>query len=229
MRWHVLTREKLIRTGYSDNYDPKWGRFKPSQRFNVDQSPLPFVIDKTRTYEKVPEKGLSKQHKVWISQPMAGLDKRQCSLQVVVRPEGLQPKLGIIFRGKGNIREEERACYHENVDVYFQAKAWADTAVSVDWVKKTLSKVVDKEDCFVLFLDNLTAQCSDEFKEAVASQGGIVWYFPVNTIDITQTLDSGYTQTLKNKICQAQERWFEDEENANKWFSNESKFSARKM
>ena len=145
MRWHVLTREKLIGTGYSDNYDPKWGRFKPSQRFNVDQSPLPFVIDKTRTYEKVSEKGLSKQHKVWISQSMARLDKRQCSLQVVLRPEGLQPKLGIIFRGKGNIREEERACYHESVDVYFQAKAWADTAVSVDWVKKLSARLLTKK------------------------------------------------------------------------------------
>ena len=82
MKWHALTREKLIRTGFQDNYDEKWGRFKPHQRFNVDQSPLPFAIEKTRTYEKIPDRGDSRQHKVWISQPGAGLEKRQCSLRV---------------------------------------------------------------------------------------------------------------------------------------------------
>ena len=177
MKWHVLTREKLIRTGFNDHYDSKWGRFKPSQRFNVDQSQLPFVIDKTRTYEMI-EKGQSKQHKVWISQPGAGLDKRQCSLQVALRPEGLQPKLGIIFRGKGRVSPEERAAYHKSVDVFFQDKAWADTTVSIDWINKTLSRVVDDEDLFVLFLDNLSGQCSDEFKESIASKGGVAWYLP---------------------------------------------------
>ena len=29
----------------SEAYDAKWGRFLPSQRFNVDQSPMPFVAD----------------------------------------------------------------------------------------------------------------------------------------------------------------------------------------
>ena len=29
----------------SEGYDAKWGRFLPSQHFNVDQSPMPFVVD----------------------------------------------------------------------------------------------------------------------------------------------------------------------------------------
>ena len=50
MKWHSITREHLIRTGGgSEIYDPKWGRFTPSQCFNVDQTPMPFVVDQKRT------------------------------------------------------------------------------------------------------------------------------------------------------------------------------------
>ena len=46
MKWHSITRERLVRTGANgDSYDNKWGRFLPSQRLNVDQSPMPFVVD----------------------------------------------------------------------------------------------------------------------------------------------------------------------------------------
>ena len=97
MKWHATTRERLVRTGATENYDEKWGRFKPCQRFNVDQSPLPFAVDTKRTYEIV-EPG-SRYHKVWIAQPGSGLDKRQCTLQVCFRPNGEQPRIAVIFRG----------------------------------------------------------------------------------------------------------------------------------
>ena len=44
-KWHATYREKFIRTG-GDNpsYVSKWGRFKPIERLNIDQSPLPFVV-----------------------------------------------------------------------------------------------------------------------------------------------------------------------------------------
>ena len=85
-------RESLIRTGKQDDYDEKWGIYRPECRLNVDQSPCPFVFDSNRTYHQFTED----QHneKVWISQPGAGLDKRQCSLQICFSPEGKQPPLG---------------------------------------------------------------------------------------------------------------------------------------
>jgi hypothetical protein len=74
MKWHGMTRERLIRTGFNEDYDTKWRRFLPNTRFNVDQSPLPFVIDHKRTYEII---GKDQHHqKVWIQQPGRGLDKR---------------------------------------------------------------------------------------------------------------------------------------------------------
>ena len=46
MKWHSTIREWLVRMGAgSEAYDAKWGRLLPSQRFDVDQSPIPFVVD----------------------------------------------------------------------------------------------------------------------------------------------------------------------------------------
>ena len=135
IKWHGMTRERLIRSGKDGSYDKKWGRFLPTQRYNVDQSPLPFAFNTKRTYEMI-KKG-DRYHKVWISQPGSGLGKRQCTLQVCFRPVGKQPKLAIIFRGKGKrISTQEKETWHKGVDVYFQENAWADTDFSVAWAKK---------------------------------------------------------------------------------------------
>ena len=159
--WHATTRERLIRTGFNDNYDDKWGRFTPEQRFNVDQSPCPFALNPKRTYHLFEDGVNQQQDKVWIAQPGSGLDKRQCSLQVCVRPVGSQPRLGIIFQGKGKrISDAERNSYHKSVDVFFQENAWADTRTSVEWVGRTLNPCVEELDRYVLYCDNLTAQTS---------------------------------------------------------------------
>ena len=138
-QWHATTRERLIRTGCADSYNSKWGRYAPEQRFNVDQSPCPFVINTKKTYEMLEKKNPNnREHKVWISQPGSGLDNRQCTLQICFRPTGKQPRVAIIFNGKGKrISEDEKNAWHPDVDVYFQENAWADTAFSVEWVKRT--------------------------------------------------------------------------------------------
>ena len=49
MKWYSTVRERLVRMGAGlEAYDAKWGRFLPSQRFNVDQSPMAFVVDSKR-------------------------------------------------------------------------------------------------------------------------------------------------------------------------------------
>ena len=65
--------------------------FLPNQRFNVDQSPLPFVMQMNRTYEHFDED--QRTTKVWIAQPGAGLEKRQCTLQICLRA-GEPPQMG---------------------------------------------------------------------------------------------------------------------------------------
>ena len=75
--------------------------------------------------------------------------------------------------------------------------------------------------------DNLAAQTSDAFKEAVSSQKGVVWFLPKNAIDIAQLVDAGYAQILKVLTCQAQEKWLENDDNADKWFNPELGFTAK--
>ena len=69
-KWHTTTRERLVRTGSNDDYHSKWGRLLPKQRFNVDQSPLPFANDVKKTYEQITPGDKDNQNKkVWVSQP----------------------------------------------------------------------------------------------------------------------------------------------------------------
>ena len=97
--------------------DAKWGRCLPSQKYNVDQVPLPFVVNQSKTYAG---KG-SKQ--VWVSQPMSGLEKRQATLQLCIRGNGPQTvKLATVFGGKGNVTLCELAKLDKRIDVYFQEK-----------------------------------------------------------------------------------------------------------
>ena len=119
-KWHATFREKCIRTGANEtSYDDKWGRYKPTERLNNDQSPLPFVVHGKKTYEYVPP-GQGSTHNTWISQPGAGPEKRQCSLKVMFRPEGSQPRLAIIFRGQGKrISDDEKMTWHPNVDIFY--------------------------------------------------------------------------------------------------------------
>ena len=128
MKWHSTLRERLVKTDKDDRYDTKFGRFLPSS-YNVDQSPLPFVIDTKKTYKLLDKKNPeNKNKKVWVSQPTPGFEKRQCTLQICVRAAGQQLRIAIIFRGKGlRISAAEKASWHASVDVYFLDKAWADT------------------------------------------------------------------------------------------------------
>ena len=166
LRWYSVLRERLTRTVKQDDNDEKWGRFRPECRLNVDRSPCPFVFDSNCTYHQFTED----QHneKVWISQPGAGLDKRQCSLQICFSPEGKQSPLGIVFRGAGKRRSEnERSSWHKDGHTFFEDNAWVDTKVTVDWVNKSLKPATEHllQKRFVSFAKNLTDQVHYDFKE----------------------------------------------------------------
>ena len=58
----------------------------------------------------------------------------------------------------------------------WQENAWADKTVSVNWVNTTIKHVVENLEKHALFIDNLTAQQTDDFKKAVSDLKGGVWY-----------------------------------------------------
>ena len=70
LEWHLTARERLVWTNgekYGEKYDEKWGSFLPNQRFNVDQSPMPFATDLKRTYHLYQPGQNQNQEKVLIS------------------------------------------------------------------------------------------------------------------------------------------------------------------
>ena len=164
----------------------------------MDQVPLPFVNDQETTYA---DKGFSS---VWIAQPGSGLDKRQSTLQLCIRPEGDQTvKPAIVFRGTGvRVGEDERQMYDDRVDVYFQKKAWLDQDVNIQWTKRTfLPNIPDKTKENVLFCDNANFQLSKEFHSLCRNEGNTVIYLlPDNQTDKVQPIDQGYGRLMKKKI-----------------------------
>ena len=52
MKFHTQLREGVIKSGNERaSYDAKWGRFAPNRRFNVDQVPMPFIVEQKKTYD----------------------------------------------------------------------------------------------------------------------------------------------------------------------------------
>ena len=45
MKWHSTLREHLVKLEVANIIIPVYGGFVPAQRYNLDQSPLPFAIE----------------------------------------------------------------------------------------------------------------------------------------------------------------------------------------
>ena len=145
------------------------------------------------------------------------------------RPEGVQPKLAVIFRGQGLIiSEDENKVWHQVVDVYFQTNAWMDQRVCKCWCDKTLLPFI-KEGLskFVLLLDNLKGQMQDDFKDAVAGANGFLWYGLPSATDLWQPVDAGYVASLKALIAIEHRKWLDIDNNSDRWFGNEQPYSAK--
>ncbi len=85
--------------------------------------------------------------------------------------------------------------------VVIQKNAWADTAVSTQWVNNTLKKFIAKaeaeeaekgfkkntKDRFLLLCDNLNAQRSEKFLGAASSLGVYVHHVAANCTDMVCT------------------------------------------
>ena len=201
----------------SSEVDPKYGRWAPKNRYNVDQVPLPFVNERGTTYDTLGAK------QVWVSQPSSGLDKRQATLQLCIRADGEQNvEPALIFRGKGRVAMAEKGKYDKRVDVYFQQNAWMDEEINMQWVQGTLIPGIGKgSDEKVLFADNVGFQQSKEFHETCRDELNTrVYMLPENHTDKLQPIDAGCGRMMKLKIGAAMETWLEEEENLDKWQDN---------
>jgi hypothetical protein len=234
-KWHRNFRE-MLKHGDADKLDPKWGRYPPQCRFNVDQSPAPFAMNLKETYTD-----LDDQHVHLASAGHCGLDKRQCTLQLVFSPDlpaDRQPKPGIIFRGKGTrIPRSETEAYHTGVHVYWQPKAWVDRPTAVKWAgdfkkdlaQKSFPDEKDAVDCCLL-MDNLDAQWQKpylaELKKVVKNKKNksirvFPWFHLADSTDLSQAVDAGYAAEIKVEMARKQDEWMDTPENLDKWCSGE--------
>ena len=100
-------------------------------------------IYRKQTHEPPVPKKDRKDHKVKVSNPKPGPEKRQCTLQVAFSPVPSKMRPCIIFRGTGKrISRDETDAYHPDVDVYWQTKAWADTRICIERLEKTLEMLL---------------------------------------------------------------------------------------
>jgi hypothetical protein len=230
-KWHAGFRAMLTQRAENTakQYTDKWGRFSPRLRFNADQVPLPFVVEQNRTWESKGSKS------VWLLQPGGGaLSKRQATLllffcadpSVVCRP-------AIIFRGMGKrIKASERAAWHPDIDVYFQAKAWADTPMMVAWAGNTMRAAVPGpgKEMALLLCDNLKAHAAEPFLSAARRDcNTLVWFYSANCTDVLQPVDAGYGRDVKREIGVRCAKWLEDDENLQQWEDGSLSASERRV
>ena len=77
--------------------NPVYGRFSLGRCINVDQVGLAFVNGLESTWDETGAK------RVQISQPFAGLEKRQCTVNACFGPGATLMRPAVIFRGKGRV------------------------------------------------------------------------------------------------------------------------------
>jgi hypothetical protein len=217
----------------------KFGKYLPWQRLNVDQVPLPFVNDMDSTYE---EKGAKR---VAINQGGPSLSKRQATGQVCFRgelpppPEGdaealkrykehlqEQPAPCILFRGQGNISQEEKDAYPDGLVVLWQEKAWVDRPLAVEWVEDVMKPFIESErkagvcgeqDRYLLFQDNLDAQKQPDYLSTLADECQTDDHkVPPNKTDQVQPVDRGLGRHIKIYLGQNMDEWLEDDDNLDK-------------
>ena len=182
----------------------------------MDQVPLPFASCSQRTLEFVGTQ------RVWIKQPGSGLDKRQATLQLLIRGEGQQPKPVLIFRGKKKpsrhcdqqARATEAANYDKDVEVLWQPKSWADIETCVEWAEGCLTSFVAlelKDEPYLLLCDNLNGQLADPFKAAMTKAGNsTLWFGPKGATHIWQPVDHHVGVRYKNMMSECYEEFLAD-------------------
>ena len=94
--------------------DLLFGRFQLNDRFNADQVELEFVHGLETTY------GVAGTKRMHVSQPLAGLEKWQRTVNICIGPGDKLISLAAIFRGKRRIFADERATYDPRVNVSFR-------------------------------------------------------------------------------------------------------------
>jgi hypothetical protein len=152
-------------------------------------------------------------------------DKRFATIQLCIRMDGKQPRVCVLFRGKGKVSQAEKLSYDKRVHVMFQPKAWVDRPTGLSWIKENLAKHLEERETTegempstICFCDNLDSQTTDEFKNSLKAIGVYRSLLKARETEAIQAIDGGVGAVFKYLIGQQQDLWLmEDEEHLQLW------------
>lgn len=207
----------------------EWGAYTPYRTHNVDQVPIPFVQNDTKTIDFVGAVN------VWVKRHGSGLEKRQFTLQACIRARGKQMPPTLIFRGSpktkrtvatGNKKRKRKALtnkwvteakkYGKHCTVLWQKCAWADTDVCCEWGKqfqKFCQVTEGANSKHLLFTDRLTSQTLDPFYDSLGKNVHCM-HGPAKCTCDWQPVDRGIGQVYHARLALKYDDWMEKEGDA---------------
>jgi hypothetical protein len=169
--------------------------------------------------------------RVHVASPEPSLLKRQATLQILVRADGKQMRMAIVFKGKGvGITEEEKMLLEElDIDVYWQKKAWVDADIVKHWLVRSMAEAIkDTPGEHLLLCDNLKGQ---DIRPMAGSLGRCVKQLALDhrirmynhlagCTDEVQVVDAGVGSWIKSIISTLTEIWLNSMVTLTLWTSS---------
>lgn len=179
-----------------------WGRFLPSRRFNLDESPWMFDLLQGKTYTFADER---KTGRVALRGQKASrfATLMVCSAADLVR----KVALALVRKGQGKVFFKYRcqlstAKDHTGVHVTFQSKALADLIVLRWWLSDVFvpwkaAHVPEGEWVLLLMDANGRTHVHEDVKKLCFDNNILAWFGELDTTSEWQPFDAGIGKTLK--------------------------------
>ena len=178
---------------------PLTGNTRPQDVYNMDETPFEFTSGDSRTVDVIGSEVVRVS-----ARPSS--DKRFCTIIMCLRfaDHVPQPRIGLIFRGKGKrIKPEEKAGYHPDVDIFFQENAWMTTQLMIDWLdckKKDPAMSGEAPGKKYLIQDNLSAHVHEDSRAKHKNIGFEPQFLPPNCTEKIQAVDRHMANLLKQMV-----------------------------
>jgi hypothetical protein len=171
-------------------------RFIPRHICNVDETPIPYIIDSGSTWALRGDKTVS------VKSARSGWEKRQATVILYIFGDGSFP-LGptIIFKGssteKARIFDDEGDQYAPGIKVIYNEHAYNNEVLFREWIKDDLATVKDKFRDLLLVIDAAAFHLTEPVKEEVKEQLITTALIPAGCTSLLQPLDTTVNKLFK--------------------------------
>ena len=177
------------------------GVYELKDSVNMDQTPLPFVLNDGKTYD---DTGATE---IWCASAASGLDKLQCTVQLTAFADGVsRVRPLVIFRGLGKrIAKKESDAWDSRVKVMFQENAWCSESIMKAWIESEWENVFTNPPTpsstgKILVLDMHRAQQTDDVKTLLRKHKTTLVSIPAGCTSRIQPLDVTLNKPFKSAV-----------------------------